>query len=385
MKENKFKNYLLLIFFLLIISFPLINEKTKIIKDIISTENREKASKPKFNIKKLDKFPDKFDKYYIDNFNIRSLMIRYFNRMNIMVFKKSPFPEKAIIGKDGWLFIAGNELDAYRGKKIFTETELVTFKKELEYRTLYLKERNCKFYFVIAPAKANIYSEMLPDNIYKANKQSSGEQLNEYLKSKSSVNVINIYETLRNKKNEDFLYYKIDNHWNEFGAFHAANGILEYIKKDFPDIKTNNLNDFTISKSTLKTGNIVSMFSDTTLFSDIYYNLKPKLGFNAKHKNPVGYPCVPNFPYPWEYELNKEIKDSKNPKVLIISDSFGGNIYPFLAEQFSRTVKIFDSWQFKLNEDIVNNEKPNIVLVIGLEANIKNILDYQSNKNSNQP
>jgi hypothetical protein len=112
--------------------------------------------------------------------------------------------------------------------------------------------------------------------------------------------------------------------------------------------------------------------------------LVPKKGFVSSEVPKTGYPIIPGFPYPYAYEADREIPGSKQPRILIISDSFGEAIFPFISERFSRSVKIFDAWQFKLNEDIVANEKPDVVLVVVLESNLRNMLKHQSRLKNQQ-
>ncbi len=123
------------------------------------------------------------------------------------------------------------------------------------------------------------------------------------------------------------------------------------------------------------------MLSNIDNFKDVFFEIKPKLGFKSFEAPKFGYPPPPYFVYPWKYEEDREIKDSKKPRLLIISDSFGENLFPFLSEKFSRSVKIFDSWQYKLNLDIIRNEKPDVVLLLVLESNIRCILHFSANSN----
>lgn len=336
------------------------------------------ASKPVMDFSYLDNFPGPYEKYYNDNFTIRSIMVKNYNLLNLEVFKKSPVPDQVVIGKDKWLFMAGKELESYEGKNRFEQSELEAYKEELEYRKKYLEERGCKFYFVIAPVKANIYPEKMPAEIFRFNKQSWGEQLNEYLEANCDVKPINVYNILRANKDHELLYYMIDNHWNELGAFYAATEIFKRFQKDFPEIEIASLEDYNIVKSVKKIGNIAQMLSGIGNYSDYTFQLIPKSGFQAQDVTPAGYPVVKGFPYPADYEKDKEIKGSAKPKILIITDSYGVNIFPFIAEGFGRSVKIFDAWQYKLNEDLVNAEKPDIVLLIALESNVRTLLKYQS-------
>ena len=377
MTHNIFRARIITISFLVIISLPFINSKTKWVKDIASTENRQMASKPLFDIKHLDPYPSKFEKYYNDNFSIRSFLVKYYNFINLEVFKKTLIPDQIIIGNDGWLFSASNENDSYRGKHRLNPSELNALKLELEYRKKYLNQKGCKFYVLIAPVKANIYSDKIKYNTLRDCKQSWGEQLIEYLDSTSQVKPINVYNILRmNKKNQ--LYYKLDNHWNEMGTFYAVYEALKCMHIDFPEISPTELNEYNIQKTEINTGNLISMFSNIGQFKDSMFQLTPKSGFKATNTSKVGYPVVKGFPYPWEYEEDKELKNKNKSTILIISDSFGKSAFPFFAEHFNRSVKIFDGWQYKLNEDIVAAEKPNIMVLIILESNIRSILNFQS-------
>lgn len=378
MAHKKFRNIIVIVIFISLISIPFLNGKLSIIKDIENTENRKPAERPDFDINHLDGFPSKYDKYYSDNFTFRQRLIKYYNQLNLVVFKKSPVPDQVIIGNNGWIFSAGSEVDSYRGKNRFELSEMEEIRLELEYRKKYLEERGCEFYFIVAPVKQNIYPEEMPVNLFRLNKQSWGEQLIEYLNEKSDVKTIDIYNTLRQSKQYGLVYYKLDNHWNKKGAFFAANEVLRQISKDIPAVDVLSYSDFIVTDSISHSGNIASMLSNTQLFADSIFELTPKNGFKSSDYQKVGYAVVPGFPYPWEYEFVREIPNSDKPKILIISDSFGVNIYPFISESFSRSVKIFDSWQYKLNEDIVNAEKPDVELLIVLESNIRNMLGFQS-------
>jgi alginate O-acetyltransferase complex protein AlgJ len=384
MINNKYRIGFLVAVFFAVIAFPVLNDEFGFVKDIESTENRKMAEKPKMDFTHLDPYPVKYEKYYNDNFSVRSLMVKYFNEFNIELFGKSPLPDKVVIGRDNWLFMAEKELDSYQGLNRFKEEELEAFKKEFDYRIDYLEERNIKFYFMAAPIKANIYSEHMPSTIFQVKKQSWGEQLNEYLENNSKCKPIDVYDVLRANKDKEMVYFKLDNHWNQLGAFYCALEFFKRLKADFPETNLPSLEGYTITKTEITNGNIVSMLSNIGGYSDISIKLEPATGFKAKDVKAAGYPVIPGFPYPGEYEIDKEVPGSSLPRIVIIADSYGKNIFPFLAENFSRSVKIFDAWQYKLNEDIVNAEKPDVVLVIALESNLRSLLKYSTTNPNNK-
>jgi len=88
------------------------------------------------------------------------------------------------------------------------------------------------------------------------------------------------------------------------------------------------------------------------------------------------YPVIRGFPYTAEYEIVYTITNDSLPTMLMIRDSFGKTIIPFLNEHFSKSVYIFDGWHHGFNEDIVLNEKPDIFIQLILESFIPNVYKH---------
>ncbi|MES2680292.1 MAG: hypothetical protein V4635_10425 [Bacteroidota bacterium] len=372
MSHPFFRTYLISWIFIVTFSFPFLNDRLEFLKDSENLENRKLAVKPAFNIKSLDAFPPAFEKYYNDTFTVRARIMTGFNIYNCVFLLKSPIPEQIIAGKHGWLYLGKNDMDCYLGKNGLSETELASFKNELEKREKYLASKKCKFYVMITPAKANIYPEHLPDNLYKQN-QAWGEQVLAYMRANSNVRMIDLYGVFRSLKPQGLLYYMLENHWNHLGAFHAANTAINVMSADFPDLKKLDLSDYKITVSPRDIGNMKQMLGNLDLYMDVDYQVLPTNGFKATVAASRRYPVPAGCPYSWEYEHENEIRDSGAPKLLIFSDSFGGHIFPYLSEHFSRSVKIFDGWDYLLNKDIVEKEKPDIVLLMVQEPIIREI------------
>jgi alginate O-acetyltransferase complex protein AlgJ len=378
MKGKNIRVGLIISTFLIVLFFPLINQNFKIINDIKNFENRALAKKPVFKTTEIDSFPKYYEKYYNDAFPLRSSMLKAFNYFNFFIFNKLPNSDFVIIGKDRWLFLAGEEFEAYTGKNNLTGQELVEIKNELEFRQKYLEERNCKFYLMITPAKAVIYPEKTPFEQLRFTDKSLGEELHTYLKKNSSVNLIDLFPVLRENKKNYPTYYATDNHWTRPGAFYSANQFLKQVHSEYPEVSPMDLNNFIISKKDTADGNTASILGNTELFPDTSYLLSLKNKPQATNGKKAGYRADTNFAYFYMYEQVKEIKNSNKPRLLIISDSFGTDIFPLLSENFSKTVKIWDNWEYKLNEEIVENEKPDVFLLIIHEKNLRNLMKHRS-------
>lgn len=264
------------------------------------------------------------------------------------------------------------------GNHRITPAELDSFRLELEYRREFIRQQGGEMYFFVAPVKNNIYTEYQPLTAYPLFPDCWGEQVLNHLAQKSTIKTINVYDTLRAWRKDQLLYFKRDNHWTPYGAFLAANVVLNRIHQDFPAVVANRPEDFRFQPSKKVVGNVAAMFGIKNMMIDTVVAFVPKAGFKANDAAKVPYEPLEGFSYPWDYEQVKETGDTSKPKMVLICDSFGHNIFPHLAEQFGRSVKIFDAWQYMLNPEIIINEKPDVVIFMPMEANLRHLLDNQA-------
>jgi hypothetical protein len=189
---------------------------------------------------------------------------------NIKLFGMGFSPtSKAILGKNGMFFegygerrveedITGyfDNVTDYMGLIPFSTEELEAWRVCLEERYYWLRERGIDYIFVLAPSKAMIYPENLPDKIIKVkrslNKPTRYEQLSRYLKLHSKVPFVDLSEPLllakRQGPSSRPLYYRTDFHWNYYGSFIAYRAIVKEIQRKYPAhlIDPASLQDFSI-------------------------------------------------------------------------------------------------------------------------------------------
>lgn len=380
MDQSSCRTRALALMFLLLIAFPLLNDLLRIVPDTASTENRNLTARPQISWTGLSEFPERYERYFNDNFPLRSRMVKYYNRYKIRLLKQSPFPDRVIIGDEGWLFKAGDEDAAFRNRNPFTSEELEAFRLELEYRADYLRQIGCQFYFMIAPVKASVYPEHLPQSRFIAPRPSMGEHLLEYLDQHSTVKTVNVYPAIREAKAFGPVYFRQDTHWNALGAVYAADHTLWVVQQELPDVSLLGEANFLSWELFFRGGNLVQMLGDPGLeLEEVGYHVEPRSGFRSAEVPKVGYPVTSEmWQYPQSYETTQEIPGSNQPRLLMITDSFGDMIFPYLAEGFSRSVKIFDGWQYMLNEDIVESEKPDVMILMIHEARLRLMLSHQS-------
>ncbi len=372
------KRYYLPVLFIAFIFFSLTDKMLNFTKDIENNENKKATEKPEFDINHLDNFPSKYEAFFNSNFTLRNYFIKYFNQAVITYLGKSPLPDKVIFGKNDWLFYGDKHLDFYRGIERFEKDELIDMKKELFYRYEYLKKRGIKYYFIILPTKYTIYPEYLNDDIIRLCNNTLTDQLIDAMGKNLPFTLIDTRKALIDAKKYNIrLFQKTDSHWNFAGGYFAYHYISQFLKKDFPEIKIKEINEYKFDSVLQKGGDIAKMLGNEDKYKEnfifatpLYSNVKEgkKSGYDPK-----GFPISMN-PYELVYINPEMIK----PKGLIIHDSFTEILIPFIKEDFAKSVYIFDRWEYGLNEDIIEKEKPDIFINIVLECHLKNILQHLS-------
>ena len=262
-----------------------------------------------------------------------------------------------IIGKDNWFFegygvrrvekdIVRNfdNITDYMGQNPFAESELEAWRVALEERYYWLKERGTDYIFALAPTKALVYPEKLPERILKMKEKHDRptryDQLIRYLKEKSVVPVVDLREVLlaAKKSNADIpLFYRTDFHWNYYGSLLAYQAIVDGINKAYPRyaLTAGTLEEFEVHK---KTDWVHSRFMHMVGLDPIrhknetYYTFYPRpesnyttiLNFDRKGISDYSLPEIESRKFGHEKFGVREIENPEGnlPLMFIIGDSF---------------------------------------------------------------
>ncbi|MFT6982943.1 MAG: hypothetical protein ACJAUD_001714 [Crocinitomicaceae bacterium] len=374
-RGKKIINYFTVLGFFLILVFPMVSGYMQFIDEAEIVENRELAEKPVFDINTLDNYTEKYNTYYSDNFSLRTHLIDFLNKSEFNVFGLSSKPGVVTAGKDGW-FYATKSKTYYENTFLYDKVELAKMRQELVQRNDWCQAKGVKYYTVIVPNKMNIYPEYLPRTVFKKGKTSRYDQLTG-LDSDPKINIIGLKETLlQHKKDRYLLYQKADDHWTDYGAFLGYQTIMQRVEMDFPELKPQSLDEYTVSIE-VKEGNMVGMISLTDEFPENFVKLTRKMPSLVVPGKKKGYTSDGGIPA-LEVETVKLNPNGKPLKCLIIRDSFTRAMMPYLNEHFQSITYIHDSWRGGLRQDIIEREKPDIVLVIMLETHSNGPLIFPS-------
>lgn len=290
-------------------------------------ENRYLQKLPSFNYDNLinNSYLDKLANYFSDYFPFRNELINI--RTNTLLnlgFKEV----NDVFVSDKYL------IEKYKkGEKTEKLINKLNFLNE---------EFNSNVMLMLVPTSISIYDEYLP----RYYKNSQIDTLN-YIYDNINFDKINVYDILKENKDNYQLYYYTDHHWTIYGAYLAY---LEYCK--FNNINSYKLEDFKITqvsnefKGTLyskilkETSNDIIYRVDKddikyelkyidhttdTLYDDSYLDKKDKYSYYLSNNSSI-----------IEIETNVD----NNEELLIIKDSYANSIIPFLINHYKKIVII---------------------------------------------
>ncbi|GFK95244.1 putative alginate O-acetylase AlgJ [Fundidesulfovibrio magnetotacticus] len=300
------------------------------------------------------------------NFGIRKTLVRWQALLDVRFFGASMPSDPVLAGKNGWLYLAQenpslNVISDYRVIAPLTPEQLAVWVKVFTSRRDWLAARGIRYMVVVAPNKASIYPEHIPERFNKARDVSKLDQLCSAL-ANADVDVLDLRPALMEAKTNGKAYYSTDSHWTPFGAFFAYRATADQLKRHFPSLEPLPGTDFAFSERPGLKGGLSYMIALGDIYGENEVMVTPKRPLKAREESGV------------RAELNHfqplstySQADTSLPKAVVFRDSFLHEMMPFLAEHFSRIHLV---WPYPtssnkirdFDRDAILREKPDIVI-----------------------
>lgn len=338
------KNYFVIIFFILIF-LPLTALPYTAHFQYEPNEARKLTTLPNIHLlfSQPTAFKTYFDNYLSDRIFFRSLAIKLHNYLYVRFFKSSP-SSKVLIGQNGWLYYAGDDVfDDFTGKKIFSKDDLAKIKTNLERKKEWCDKNQSFFLFIITPNKETIYPEYLPTNIIPSTHGTKLDQVVNYLKNNhSKVEILDLREVLLKNKSKRLLFQRTDSHWNHYGAYLAYKEIINKLEQNFPYVYED-MGDTLKFKTQENSGDLARML----FLNDYFVENIPVLDESTKQTPPA------------EYQI-----DSLSTAIFF-RDSFADLLIPFISKHFKQITYplAYASIDFDFfDKNIIAKNKPDVVI-----------------------
>lgn len=296
-----------------------------------NVEKREKAKVPTMAITNYINIADEITAFYDDRLPFRTALISLNSYGIYKVFHEAGMPY-VVVGKGNWLFYDrkedGNNILDYKGLAVFSDEHRDIAMGSIAYAKDTLAKRGCDFIMLIVPEKDHVYNEFMPDYIYGPG-PSRAEAFIPYVEQMTGVPIVYPraeFQMYKEELPENELYFHYDTHWNALGAYIGVKTLLDEMGMESTPIWELKLSEEDNSK----------------------YDLAKLLSINAFVHDDVGYriedPNAGKVTVLSDDEDTYRIMHYKaegpnvDPRrVLVIRDSFGTEMAPYLASHFSET------------------------------------------------
>lgn len=342
-----------------------------------SAENRTLAPWPPiaWNAGMLMAWPGAAARYFEDHFALRARLVRWQAIVRLEWLRTSPSPD-VLVGRDGWLFYAADAaLADFASTDPFSREDLEVWRTVLQHTHDWLARRGIRYVFVLAPDKHAVYPEFMPDGVRRVGRETRTDELVRYLRDQSTVPVVDLRAALGAAKGSERLYHRTDTHWNDRGAFVAYRAILSRLADGVPPANRDALAPLprtAFAASTVREPgmDLAGMLSLT----DRMHEDDLRLASTAAARWRVVEPTRPD-PHGIEPRLATGHEDRTRPRALVLRDSFGSALIPFLSEHFSRALYL---WQYNLEPALVLEERPDVVIQEVVGRRLLTVLPYDA-------
>ena len=328
---------------------------TGVDREVPAGENRDLAPRPArpASWTEVRTFPAAAARYFEDHFGMRARLVRWQALLRLRLLGSSASPD-VIVGKDGWLFYAGDGAAEDLASAVpFTHDELETWRTTLEHTRDWMEAHGAAYVFVLAPDKHAIYPEQLPSSIHRVGAETRTDALVNYLRERSTVPVLDLRGPLRAAKGKARLYHRTDTHWNDRGALAASQAIWDRLTPRF-GAPVSGRGAFTEQAVTVPGFDLAGMLGVAGAVTESDLRLVPTVPWRAR----IVEPAHPDTRL-MDARLVTEHPDRTLPRAVVFRDSFGSALVPFLSEHFSRAVYL---WQYNVDPEVVLAERPQVVI-----------------------
>lgn len=277
---------------------------------------------------------------------------------------------QVVAGKDNWLFYVeksdGDSIADYEGSKRYTEEEM----KEFLFTTLVnqkqMEEKGIQLAVLVAPNKENVYPDYMAD-YYSHNPVSNTDLLVEYLQ-KNGAAVFSAKEDLLKQASKYQLYYPYDSHWNQLGAYVAADSILQKFQMDLEELEHRKILSYPLKGNAHE-----GAWSDLANVSGLQYLLDDETEYEVEGTVSIDWNqyAVTQFNKEvWHYS-NEKAKSSKT--LFLIGDSFRTAMLPALCEVYQEVYVIHRS---DYMPQMLETIQPDYVIVEYVERYANQMRDF---------
>ncbi|MCD7879661.1 MAG: hypothetical protein LUG16_07005 [Candidatus Gastranaerophilales bacterium] len=188
-------------------------------------------------------FGKDYESWISDRFGMRKLLINLYQGFSYNIASRYYKTSKAYLDKKtNWEFSLPIISESLTSEQIEKSADgLIGFDN-------FCKKNNIKLYLLVVPKKEYIYMQ---ETFLSQNNTDNYKEPVEKIKEKTSIPVIYPFKELKEASKENYVFFKTDPHWTDFGAYTGYKALIKEMKKDYPYLKEVRQDDFNVSQNNL--------------------------------------------------------------------------------------------------------------------------------------
>lgn len=287
--------------------------------------------------------------------------------------------EQEVIASNGkFQFFLSKMIPDYEGWNLFGEQEIKDMTARIKGRleTVHAYNPKAEILYMVVPSPMTIYPELVPDVYARA--EQGNTRLDQVLSGlrASGAAVIDLRDTFKAHKNDEMpLYYKLDSHWADYGAYLAYVELFKHISEKFPDAAPRGMEAFNWTADYYKSADVIMYlgYQQDAVQEYGYYR-----EYNIKIPDVINtFPRyrMPQLLYSDEstYEIIMQTDRSNLPSCMVFRDSYGAGVYDLIPERMDTTHYI-GMWNYSWNNRQIQNEQPDYIIYLIAEWNLHEVV-----------
>jgi hypothetical protein len=193
------------------------------------------------------------------------------------------------------------------------------------------------------------------------------DQLVDHLRRRSTVRVLDLRPALLAGKARERIYHRTDTHWNDRGAFIGYEQIVRALAPDVPGLRPPVRDRFEPVAVRSRGLDLAGMLGLTRLLTEEDLMLVPRRPAASR----IVEPRRPNRRLMHARVVTEA--PARGPRAVVFMDSFGAGLIPFLSEEFSRVVYL---WQTNVDPAVIRAERADVVIQEWVGRRLSTLLPY---------
>ena len=296
-------------------------------------------------------------------------------------------------GSDMWPVITGGDfqfffqkmLPDYSGKNIPSNLAFNNVTTRVQNRLNQLRSVNpdAEIIYLLVPSSMSVYTELVPESYGAPAAVTKLDKTVDALEA-GGATVIDLKALFAEHKDDEMpLYYKLDSHWSDYGAFVAYTELFNHISKKFPEAAPHGADKFDWNPDYYESGDMSyylapnaneAVKNQKNIKEYAYY--REFLETSNAIKNIQRYRSETMLCYSdsmtWENVVRTNNTDL--PSCIVMRDSYSTQIYDLIAERMNQT-HYLGMWNYTWDNSLINSEKPDYVIYILAEWNLDAVIN----------